>query len=159
MAEIGPPDVSNGAPGKPEPTLGRSQFTTSRVLEFFTEKELTMQIGHPPHLWPLAVVRELIDNAFDACENAGTAPRVRIVVEPDAVSIVDDGPGLPVKVLERSFDYSVRVSDKSYYVSPTRGQLGNGLKSVWAAPFVADGTSVSVAKIIDANPASPDQLL
>jgi hypothetical protein len=28
------------------------------------------------------------------------------------------------------------VSDKSYYVSPTRGQQGNALKTLWAAPFV-----------------------
>jgi len=33
----------------------------------------------------------------------------------------------------------VRVSDKAYYVSPTRGQLGNALKCVYAASYVADG--------------------
>jgi hypothetical protein len=32
-----------------------------------------------------------------------------------------------------------RVSDKLFYVSPTRGQLGNALKTVWAVPFVLDG--------------------
>jgi hypothetical protein len=31
------------------------------------------------------------------------------------------------------------VSDKAHYVSPTRGQLGNALKCVWAAPYVARG--------------------
>ena len=51
----------------------------------------------------------------------------------------DNGPGLPEKTLKRSLDYLVRVSDKSFYVSPTRGQLGNALKCVWAAPFVANG--------------------
>jgi len=35
-----------------------------------------------------------------------------------------------------SLDYSVRVSDKINYVSPTRGQLGNALKCVWALPYV-----------------------
>ena len=34
----------------------------------------------------------------------------------------------------RSLDYLVRVSDKSYYISPTRGQLGNALKCLWARP-------------------------
>jgi hypothetical protein len=51
----------------------------------------------------------------------------------------DNGTGLPEKTLKRSLDYLVRVSDKSFYVSPTRGQLGNALKCVWAAPFVANG--------------------
>src|SRR5262249_61671448 len=116
-----------------------SLICTSRLLEFFTEKELTMQIGHPPHLWSLALIRELVDNGLDACENAGTSPVVRVVVEPDAVSVIDNGPGLPVQVLERSLDYTLRISDKSHYVSPTRGQLGNALKCVWAGPFVANG--------------------
>jgi hypothetical protein len=31
------------------------------------------------------------------------------------------------------------VSDKAHYVSPSRGQLGNALKCVWAAPYVARG--------------------
>jgi DNA topoisomerase VI subunit B len=121
-------------------TLERTAFSTSRLLEFFSETELTMQIGHPRHLWPLALMRELVDNALDACENAGTSPAIRVRVEPDAVSVADNGPGLPHHLLERSLDYTVRVSDKAHYVSPTRGQLGNALKCLWAAPFVADGT-------------------
>ena len=30
--------------------------------------------------WPLVVVKELVDNAIDACEEAGIAPIVEIVV-------------------------------------------------------------------------------
>jgi hypothetical protein len=134
------PSPEIATPGKREPTFERTPFTTSRLLDFFTEKELNMQIGQLPHLWPLALVKELIDNSLDACENAGCSPVVRVKVEPDAVSISDNGPGLPSGVLVRSLDYNVRVSDKSHYVSPSRGQLGNALKCVWAAPFVADGT-------------------
>src|SRR5262245_10024755 len=106
--------------GTPEPRLERTQFTTSRLLEFFTEKELTMQIGHPPHLWPLGLTRELIDNGLDGSEKAGASPAVRVTLERDAVAVHDNGPGLPTKVLERSLDYSVRISDKLHYVSPTR---------------------------------------
>jgi DNA topoisomerase VI subunit B len=120
-------------------TLERTTFSTSRVLEFFTEKELQMQIGHAKHLWPIALVKELIDNALDACEDAGVQPKVEVGVEPDAVSVRDNGPGLPASTLARSLDFMLRVSDKSYYVAPTRGQLGNALKCVWAAPFVVDG--------------------
>ena len=35
-------------------------------------------------------------------------------------------------------EYDIRVSDKTYYVSPSRGQLGNALKCVWAAPYAID---------------------
>lgn len=42
-------------------TLTRATFETSRLLEFFTEKEPFMQIGHGPDLWPLALVKELTE--------------------------------------------------------------------------------------------------
>ncbi|MBV9866781.1 MAG: DUF2399 domain-containing protein [Abitibacteriaceae bacterium] len=119
--------------------LKRATFSTDRALEFFSEKELTMQIGHARNLWAIALVKELIDNALDACESAGIAPQITVIVEPDAVSVQDNGPGLPVDVLTRSLDYLIRVSDKLHYISPTRGQQGNALKCVWAAPFVVDG--------------------
>src|SRR6266540_1728307 len=120
-------------------TLDRRTFEINRLLEFFSEKELQMQIGHEGPLWPIALVKELVDNALDACETAGIPPEIVVTVEPDAVSVQDNGPGLPTATLERSLDYLVRVSDKAFYVSPTRGQLGNALKCIWAAPFVADG--------------------
>ena len=63
-----------------------------------------------------------------------------MTVTEDTVSVQDNGPGLPASTLEHSLDYMVRVSDKAHYVSPTRGQLGNALKCVWAAPYVLDGT-------------------
>jgi hypothetical protein len=108
-------------------------------MEFFTPKELTMQIGQHTRGWPIALVKELIDNGLDACEKAGVSPVLCVAIEPDAVSVVDNGPGLPEEVLRRSLDYTLRISDNSHYVSPTRGQLGNALKCIWAAPFVADG--------------------
>jgi DNA topoisomerase VI subunit B len=117
----------------------RTTFQTSRLLEFFSEKELQMQIGFPLSGWPIALLKELIDNTLDACETAGTLPAIEVTVEPDALSVQDNGPGLPVSTIERSLAYRIRVSDKAHYVSPSRGQLGNALKYVWAAPYVACG--------------------
>ena len=121
------------------PTLDRQVFTLSRALEFFSERELTTQIGYDRPWWPIALVKELIDNGLDACENAGLAPEISITLAPDAITVQDSGPGLPLATLERSLDYLVRVSDKIGYVAPTRGQQGNALKTVWAAPYVVDG--------------------
>ena len=121
------------------PLLQRTPFETSRLLEFFSDKELSMQMGAARHQWPATLLKELIDNALDACEAAGVAPEITVTVGPESFSVQDNGPGMPQATLERSLDYLVRVSDKSYYVSPTRGQLGNALKCVWAAPYVAHG--------------------
>jgi DNA topoisomerase VI subunit B len=129
-------------------TLQRTTFSTSRLLEFFSAKELQMQIGHGRDQWPIALLKELLDNALDACETADIAPVIKVVLEDDAVSVQDNGPGLPIETLEKSLDYTVRVSDKLHYVSPSRGQLGNALKCVWAAPFVAGGNEHGRVEII-----------
>jgi Histidine kinase-, DNA gyrase B-, and HSP90-like ATPase len=87
------------------------------LLEFFSEKELAMQIGHQKQQWPLALLKELVDNALDASALAGIAPEVTVTIERDAFSVQDNGPGLPVETLKRSLDYLIRVSDKAQIVN------------------------------------------
>ncbi len=123
-------------------TLQRETFELSREMEFFSEKELTAQIGFSKPGWPVALLKELIDNALDACESANIQPAITLELHYDALVVADNGPGLPLAALERSLDYLVRVSDKTGYVSPSRGQQGNALKTLWAAPFVATGTGL-----------------
>ncbi|MGB7296823.1 MAG: ATP-binding protein [Candidatus Aminicenantales bacterium] len=120
-------------------TLNRQMFELSRELEFFTEKELMMQIGHPKSYWRISLLKELIDNSLDACEVSDIKPEITVEDTEDHFSVTDNGPGLPFSTIKKSLDYMVRISDKQYYVSPTRGQMGNALKTVWAAPFVALG--------------------
>ncbi len=120
------------------PTLHRHAFSQSRLSEYFSVKELSMQIGGSPTDWPIIILKELIDNALDAAE-AVTAPVVTVVIEADRFTVADNGPGLPDEVITASLDYSARVSSNAVYVSPTRGRLGNALKVVYAAPFVAGG--------------------
>lgn len=125
--------VPNGA------VLARRVFTMSRENEFFTEKELQMQLGHPKREWRSSIMKELIDNALDACEVADIQPKILVEDNAEGLSVEDNGPGIPVSTIKKSMDYLVRVSDKQCYVSPTRGQMGNALKCVWAAPYVYFG--------------------
>ena len=127
--------------------LVRTAFTTDRTLEFFTESELTAQIGYARQLWPLVITKELIDNALDACETGDIAPDISISLDENSLTISDNGPGIPAEIIEKSLDYHIRVSDKKHYISPTRGQLGNALKCVWAAPFVANGTHTGLVEV------------
>ena len=121
--------------------LNRQVFKLSREMEFFTEKELTMQIGHPKSSWHITILKELIDNALDACEVSDIQPDIIIEKTKSYFSVADNGPGVASKTIKKSLDYLIRVSDKQFYVSPTRGQMGNALKTVWAAPYVALGNS------------------
>ncbi len=120
-------------------TLDRTTFETSRLLDFCSEKELTAQTGHEPDKWPLVILKELTDNALDGCEEAGTAPEITVTVDEAGISIADNGPGIPASTVESLLDYSIRVSSREAYVSPTRGAQGNALKTILAMPFVLDG--------------------
>jgi DNA topoisomerase VI subunit B len=119
--------------------LTREVFETSRELEYFSEKELRAQIGHDPSFWPIAILRELIDNSLDACEKTNIAPTIEIDIKDDFITVSDNGTGIPIEIINKSLNYLSRVSDKAYYISPTRGQMGNALKVIYAAPFVTSG--------------------
>jgi DNA topoisomerase VI subunit B len=121
-------------------TLARQTFQTSRLLEYFSEKELTLQTGHEPDRWPEVILKELLDNALDACEAKDIAPNIVVTITKDAITVEDNGPGLPTEVIRGVLDYSVRVSSKDAYISPTRGAQGNALKTILAIPYVlSDG--------------------
>jgi DNA topoisomerase VI subunit B len=114
-------------------------FKTPRNFDFFSEESLTKLIGHERKEWPLALLKELIDNGLDACEIGWVVSLLlEVTIDKDGFSVRDNGPGLPHKTLAGSLDYDIRISDKTYYVSPTRGQQGNALKCVWAAPSILD---------------------
>ena len=119
--------------------LAAETFRTSRLLDFCSERELVKQIGHATDQWPLVVLKELIDNALDAAEEAGTAPVIRIEVSDKQIIITDNGPGIPAETVAGILDFSVRVSRREAYASPTRGAQGNALKTIVAMAFALDG--------------------
>ena len=119
--------------------LERATFRTSRRLDFASEKELVAQTGHQKDAWPLVILKELVDNAIDAAEEAGVAPVISVTVDRAGITVEDNGPGIPSDVVEDILDFGVRVSSREAYVSPTRGAQGNALKTVLAMPFVLDG--------------------
>ncbi len=120
-------------------TLARETFKTSRLLEYFSEKELILQTGHEPERWPEVVVKELVDNSLDGCEEASVLPDITVSITENALTVGDNGPGIPGSVIEDVLDYSVRASSKDAYISPTRGAQGNALKTVMAIPYVLSG--------------------
>jgi len=127
--------TNNGAP-----RLKRETFATSRLLEFCSQKELVLQTGHPVEQWSLVILKELVDNAIDACEESGVAPEIKVEVRSGTITIADNGPGIAASTVKSLLDFSVRVSSREAYASPTRGAQGNALKTLVAMPFVLDGT-------------------
>jgi DNA topoisomerase VI subunit B len=121
---------------KPEPKLTRVAFKVSRLMEFCTLRELQNQTGHSVYDWALVVLKELMDNALDACEEAEVPPVISIDVKNGSITIQDNGGGIDTATIESILDYTVRVSSREAYVSPTRGAQGNALKTILAMAFV-----------------------
>ena len=119
--------------------LNRTTFTTSRLLEFCSRKELVAQTGHEPDDWPLVIIKELIDNSLDAAEEAGVAPVIHVTVARGKIRVRDNGPGIPPETVASILDFATRTSSREAYVAPDRGRQGNALKTVIAMPFALSG--------------------
>ena len=98
--------------------LDRTTFSTSRLLDFCNRKELIAQTGHQPDAWPLVVLKELVDNALDACEETEVAPEVTIQVN-DAGPVsraITTSLSMPVSVTSRDSGARCRlVSSKTFF--------------------------------------------
>jgi DNA topoisomerase VI subunit B len=121
---------------KAEPKLTRVAFRVSRLMEFCTLRELQNQTGHSYDDWPLVVLKELMDNALDACEEAEAAPVISVDVKDGSITIHDNAGGFDPATVDSILDYTIRVSSREAYCSPTRGAQGNALKTILAMGFV-----------------------
>ncbi len=110
------------------PKLERTTLRTSRLLDFCSEKELIAQTGHQTDVWPLVVLKELVDNALDACEEVDVAPEIEVVVDDAGITVKDNGPGMPADTVADILDFTVRVSSREAYVAPDRGAQGNATR-------------------------------
>jgi len=130
---------------EPAHKIERVAITTSRLMEFCTEKELVAQTGHESFEWPQVIVKELVDNGIDACEETEIAPVIKVSIKtgkskkPTRIIIEDNGPGIPTETITGIIDYNVRVSSREAYVSPTRGRQGNALKTILPMAYVLGG--------------------
>jgi DNA topoisomerase VI subunit B len=127
----------------PGAKLTRVAFRVSRLMEFCSIRELQNQTGHSVREWSLVIVKESMDNALDAAEEAEVAPEITVVVDSDSIVIEDNACGIAAETIEGVLDYTVRVSSREAYVSPTRGAQGNALKTILAMGYVLDRESGS----------------
>jgi DNA topoisomerase VI subunit B len=121
--------------------LTRVAFSVSRLMEFCSQRELQSQTGHSVYDWPLVVAKELMDNALDACEEAEVAPVITVAVTPDRIVVEDNAGGIDAATITSILDYTIRVSSREAYVSPTRGAQGNALKTILAMGYVLQGAT------------------
>ena len=132
-------------------SLNRKTFMTSRLAEFCTQSELVRLTGHAVDYWPRYILKELVDNALDAAEEAGTAPVIKINASNGIITVDDNGPGIPAETVTSSLDYGTRTSSRAAYVAPTRGAQGNALQTILAMPYVLAGGEDNALTIIESR--------
>jgi hypothetical protein len=142
-----PGRVGRKVEAKPAPKLTRVNFVVSRLMEFCSQRELQNQTGHWVSEWPLVVAKELLDNALDAAEEAEVAPEITVIVEQDKIIVEDNANGIDAQTIASILDYTVRVSSREAYVSPTRGAQGNALKTILAMDYVLQGAAGEAAGV------------
>jgi hypothetical protein len=137
---VAKPDRATGrkSKAKSQQKLTRVAFRVSRLMEFCTRRELQNQTGHSVEEWPLVALKELMDNALDAAEEAEIAPVISITVGPGSITIQDNAGGIETDTIDSILDYTIRVSSREAYCSPTRGAQGNALKTILAMGYVLD---------------------
>jgi len=118
--------------------LKRTTFETSRASEYFDARELAAQTGQPRENFAAVALKELMDNALDACETGKVAPVIELETGEEGgtihLAVSDNGPGIKPETVRRILNYETRTSDKAAYRSPTRGAQGNALKTVLGIP-------------------------
>ncbi len=100
--------------------------------------------------WPLVIVKELVDNAPDAAEEAGTAPSIEIVVTDNSITVGDRGRGVAPDTVASLIDYSVRTSSRAAYVSSTRGAQGAAMQSIFPMGFALASLPSDFEALFDA---------
>jgi hypothetical protein len=125
-------------------------LSIDRELDFVRLDGLRRATGLPAHEWDLYVVKELVDNALDADEepwhgDATRLPEVRVRIEYTPVPSlksrqmlieVSNSAVFPVTRLPDIFATTKYTSNKVFRKVPTRGALGNALKTVLGIPYV-----------------------
>ena len=101
------------------------------VSEFFLKNRHLLGFDTPAKALVVAV-KEAVDNALDACEEAGILPEVTVEVRERAgecrVVVEDNGPGIVESQIARIFG-KLLYGSKFHKLSQSRGQQGMGISA------------------------------
>jgi DNA topoisomerase-6 subunit B len=142
---------------KPQPTataveMGARQREIS-VSEFFTKNRHLLGFDSPRKAL-LTCVKEAVDNALDACEEAGILPDIIVKLEPvgDApasqatrfrITIADNGPGIVRQQIPPIFA-KLLYGSKFHRLRMSRGQQGIGISAAGMYAQLTTGKPVQI---------------
>src|SRR5438270_5760767 len=127
------------------------------VSEFFTKNRHLLGFDNPRKAL-LTCVKEAVDNALDACEEAGILPEVVVKVEAVAnggsppplsqanrfrVTVTDNGPGIIRQQIPRIFA-KLLYGSKFHRLRMSRGQQGMGISAAAMYGQLTTGKPVQI---------------
>src|SRR6266446_4057653 len=159
-----PPKSQPTAPPKPKPgvsavEMGARQREIS-VSEFFTKNRHLLGFDNPRKAL-LTCVKEAVDNALDACEEAGILPEVVVKLEAVAnggpppppsqasrfrITVTDNGPGIIRQQIPRIFA-KLLYGSKFHRLRMSRGQQGIGISAAGMYGMLTTGKPVKIVSM------------
>lgn len=154
-----PSAASASSRKKPSKSTGRGKATAESmatmqrdisVSEFFAKNRHLLGFDNPRKAM-LTTVKEAVDNALDACEEAGILPNIAVVIEdlepsrPASakqsryrVTVIDNGPGIVRKQVENVFG-RLLYGSKFHRLKMSRGQQGIGISAAGMYGLITTG--------------------
>lgn len=129
------------------------------VSEFFLKNRHLLGFDSPSKA-ALTTVKEAVDNALDACEEAGILPEIRVEVSREGddvlrVSVEDNGPGIVEEQLGRIFG-KLLYGSKFHKLSQSRGQQGMGIAAAGMYAQLTTGKPLHVLSRVQGDPAATE---
>src|SRR5262245_17257038 len=126
--------------------LAKAQRDIS-VSEFFAKNRHLLGFDNPSKAL-LTTVKEGVDNALDACEEAGILPDVRVEIREISetrygVAIEDNGPGIVRAQIPKIFG-SLLYGSKFHRMRQSRGQQGIGISAAGMYGLLTTGKPISI---------------
>jgi DNA topoisomerase VI subunit B len=127
------------------------------VSEFFAKNRHLLGFDNPAKAL-LTTVKEAVDNALDACEEADILPELYVEVtqlaeERFTVAVEDNGPGIVKKQVPKIFG-KLLYGSKFHTLKQSRGQQGIGISAAGMYGLLTTGKPVVVISRIGARSAA-----
>jgi len=146
----------------PHPDIAREMAAHQRdisVSELFLKNRHLLGFDSPSKA-SLTTVKEAVDNALDACEEAGILPEIRVEVSSEGddvlrVSVEDNGPGIVEEQLGRIFG-KLLYGSKFHKLSQSRGQQGMGIAAAGMYAQLTTGKPLHVLSRVQGEPTATE---
>jgi DNA topoisomerase-6 subunit B len=144
------PRVAKGGGGPPPRATASDMAKKQReisVSEFFAKNRHLLGFDNPSKAL-LTTVKEAVDNALDACEEAGILPELRVEIVQLAetrfrVAVEDNGPGILRAQAPKVFG-RLLYGSKFHRLRQSRGQQGIGISAAGMYGLITTGKPVVI---------------